>query len=94
VTTQVLFSNISATTAPFALSAGNYVLFGTAANWGGGLNLQLLGPDGVTWLTVASASRNANGVSDAIPLPSGTYRVQLTTMTGLYLSISAVSGTP
>jgi hypothetical protein len=92
--TTVVFSNISATTAPFALAVGQYILFGNAANWGGGLNLQLLSPDGLTWLNVASASRNANGVSDPIMLAAGSYRVQLATMTGLYLSISAVSGAP
>jgi hypothetical protein len=89
-----VFNNISATTAPFALSPGQYVLAGHAATWGSGLSLQLLSADGATWLTVASAARNADGVSDPIALPSGLYRVQLTTMSGLYLTISSVTGAP
>jgi hypothetical protein len=90
--TTVTFSNINATTSPFALAAGQYVLAGNSATWGGGLNLQMLSADGVTWLNVASATRNANGVSDPIALPAGFYRVSLNGMTGLYLTISPVTG--
>jgi hypothetical protein len=89
-----VFNNISSTTSPFVLPSGQYVLAGHAATWGSGLSLQLLSGDGMTWLTVATASRNADGVSDPIALPAGTYRVQLTTMSGLYLTISPVTGAP
>jgi hypothetical protein len=68
------FANIAATTASFLLKGGKYGVscvgstFGTAT-------LQVLGPDGTTWLTALTAFA-ANGYA-TVDLPIGSYRFAL-----------------
>jgi hypothetical protein len=63
------FSNIAATTSPFLIKGGTYGLSVEATFGGGNVTLQLLGPDGSTWLNVGSAI-TANGFSSQ-SLPPG-----------------------
>jgi len=81
------FSNISANTAAFTLRGGNYGLT-CHATWGGGnVALQRLAPDGSTYVTVITAL-TADGYASA-NLPSGTYRLAVTTSTGVYCDVVA-----
>jgi hypothetical protein len=50
-----LFSNISATTAPFNLKGGIYAIAAVATFGGGSVELQALGPDQSTYLSVPAA---------------------------------------
>lgn len=84
----VSYSNISATTAAFVLSPGLYNV-GAHATWSGGsVTLQQLAVDGTTWLTALTAF-SADGVSSGVYL-AGTYRVLVTTATGVYVAISTM----
>lgn len=90
VTDGKAFSNISATTAAFNLKGGKYAV-AAVATWGGGsAKLQTLGPDGTTWLSVASASDfTANGYA-TVDLPAGQYRFTIATASAIYASIAGV----
>jgi hypothetical protein len=71
-TTGAQFSNISATTTPFALLSGKYGL-DISATWGGGnAQLQMLSFDGSTWVNVGSAI-TVNGYA-TYDLAPGQYR--------------------
>jgi hypothetical protein len=82
------FSNISATTAAFALLGGKYGLDISATFGGGNLQLQTLSVDGSTWINVGS-SITANGVStyDLVP---GQYRIAVTTATAVYAALARI----
>lgn len=85
-----LFSNISATTASFPLKGGKYG-HAAVATWGGGsVTLQVLAPDGTTWLTAATAF-SANGFA-VIDIPPGEYRYAVATATAVHASIQRVPG--
>ena len=85
-----LFANIAATTSGFALSGGLYSL-NAVATWGGGnVALQVLGPDATTWITALTAL-TANGGTTGY-LPSGQYRVAVTTATAVYAALSRIPG--
>jgi hypothetical protein len=83
----VKFSNISATPTSFPLRGGKYAV-SALATWGGGsAKLQVLGPDGSTYLSVASATDfTANGYA-AIDLGPGDYRLLIATATAIYAQI-------
>jgi hypothetical protein len=81
------FSNISVTTAAFTLRGGNYGLTCHATFGGGNIALQRLSPDGSTFVTVITAL-TADGYSSA-NLPSGSYRLQITTATAVYCDVVA-----
>ena len=83
----VTFSNISASTAAFTLRGGNYGLTCHATFGGGNIALQRLSPDGSTYITVITAL-TADGYANA-NLPSGSYRLQITTATGVYCDVVA-----
>lgn len=68
------FSNISSTTAAFSLSGGKYQLAVIGSTFGT-VTLQVLGPDGTTYLTAATAFA-ANGAV-AVDLAAGTYKLAL-----------------
>ena len=82
------FSNISATTAAFALLGGKYGLDISATFGGGNLQLQTLSVDGSTWINVGS-SITANGVStyDLVP---GQDRIAVTTATAVYAALARI----
>src|SRR5690349_5986705 len=82
------FSNISANTAAFTLKGGYYVVE-AIATWGGGnIELQMLGPDGSTYLSLPTPLKlTANG-SIAGYLPPGQYRFTITTATAGYCTVA------
>lgn len=84
------FSNISASTAQFTLKGGYYMM-AAVATWGGGnVELQMLGPDGSTYLSAPTALKlTANGMIAGY-LPQGQYRFTVTTATALYCSVTGV----
>jgi hypothetical protein len=55
---------------------------------GGNMQLQLLGPDGTTWLGVGSAI-TANAFASLALVP-GQYRLGVTTATGVYAALTGV----
>lgn len=82
---SVLFSNISTTTAAFALRGGRYNVDAVATFGGGTVTLQRLGPDTTTWLTAVTAF-SASGTQLA-DLASGNYRFAIATATAVYAAI-------
>lgn len=68
------FSNIGSTTAAFHLAAGIYRIEVIGSTFGT-ITLQVLGPDGSTYLTAATAI-SANGTAQ-VTLEDGTYRFAL-----------------
>ena len=83
-----IFSNVAATQGPFTLYGGTYGVTATATWGGGSVTLQMLAPDGVTWIT-ALAAFTANGYG-AISLPPGQYRFLVTTATAVFVSIGRI----
>lgn len=81
------FSNISSTTAGFTLRGGNYGLTCHATFGGGNIALQRLAADNTTYVTVITAL-TADGYASA-NLPSGTYRLAITTATAVYCDVTA-----
>lgn len=71
----VEFSDISATPAAFHLTQGRYIAQCIASTYGT-VTLQVLGPDGSTYMTVLTAF-SANGLSAATDLPDGTYQLTI-----------------
>lgn len=91
---SVQFKNISATTAAFTLRGGRYVMAATATFGGGNITLQLLLPDGTTFVSPFSLAGSANILSAAgsttIDCPPGQYQIKVTTATGVYVSLASI----
>ena len=85
------FRNISATTDPFQLVGGVYVVDAIGTWNSGTLTLQRLGPDGNTYITALTAL-SADGASAATALPAGTYRLAIATATAVFVSVARVPG--
>jgi uncharacterized membrane protein YeiH len=84
------FSNIAATTAPFALDGGYYMVAAIATFGGGTVKFQLLGPDQATWIDFPTAvSFTANGSSTVYASP-GQYRFTIATATAVYCSVAGI----
>jgi len=81
------FSNISATTAAFTLRGGNYGITCHATFGGGNVVLQRLATDGASWINVITAL-TADGYASA-NLPSGSYRIAITTATAVFCDVVA-----
>jgi hypothetical protein len=79
------FSNISATTAAFKLGGGRYNVMAVATGFGTVVQLQVLGPDGATWLLVGT-NFAANGFQ-TVDVGPGQYRFGITGATGVYASV-------
>lgn len=82
---KFVFSNISATSSTFTLRGGNYGVTVHATFGGGSVGLQRLSPDGTNYVNVITAL-TADGYAN-VNLPSGTYRVSVTTATGVYVDV-------
>jgi hypothetical protein len=81
-----IFANISATTAAFTLDGGDYMVAAVATFGGGSVELQGLGPDGSTYLSLPTALKlTANGMIAGY-CPPGQYKFVVTTATGVYCS--------
>lgn len=85
---RVVFSNIAATTAPFSLRGGSYWIE-TKSTGTGTLDLQRLGPDGVTY-TARITQITATAGQQTISLPPGTYKWAIATFTANYLEITRI----
>lgn len=86
----VKFENIAATTSAFVLNGGRYQFAVTATFGGGSVGIEMLGPNGSSWLLVATALTAAGVVT--YELPPGQYRVVIATATAVYVTIVRVPG--
>jgi len=82
-----LASSISASTAAFQLRGGKYAVAAVATFGGGSVKLQALGPDGSTYLSVASATDFSAAGYGTVDLPAGQYRFTIATATAVYASV-------
>jgi hypothetical protein len=84
------WADISATPETFILVGGIYELSGVGTWSGGGIEVQMLGPNGSTYLSAPTPFKlTANGRIQAYCAP-GTYQLTVTTATALYAAISRV----
>ena len=83
------FSNVSATQGPFKLNGGTYGITASATWSGGSVQLQLLAPDGATWIA-AQTALSANGFA-VLNLPPGQYQFAVTTATAVYIAIARIN---
>lgn len=99
-------ANISATTAAFTLAGGRYAASVVATFGGGTVNLQMLGPDGSTYIDLKQAFDKPDAVGGTeedlvigtfaaaglkvFDLPSGSYRLTIATASAVYASIARV----
>jgi hypothetical protein len=72
----VEFNAIDATTDPFELKGGTYVVDAVFTG-SGSVTLQRLGPDGSTYLTAVTAISTSGTPSAAANLPPGQYKIAL-----------------
>lgn len=70
-------------------SGGKAMMVWNATVGGGNVKLQILGPDGSTWVDVASSTLSAVGTLN-VDLPLGPVRAFVTTSTANYLSLLRV----
>lgn len=74
---------------PFVLTAGKYAIIWSATVGGGNLQLQVLSPDGSTYVNAASAI-SAVGMT-TLDLPDATYQIVVTTSTANNFIIDRIS---
>jgi hypothetical protein len=75
---SVTFVNIAATTSAFRLFGGYYMVSTKATAYGtNGVELQMLGPDGSTWLSMPTALKRTTDGTIAGYAPPGQYRFTL-----------------
>lgn len=84
-----LLSGASATGASVAVGFGGDYVLAVAGTFGGGtVGLQMLGPDGSSWIAIADASGaialTAAGAT-VVSIPAGSYRATITGATGAEL---------
>lgn len=89
-----LLSNAAATSAAFIVGIGGFYSFAIQGTWAGATaKLQMLGPDGATYMDIDSTlSFTANGVQ-GVDLPTGaTVRVTITggPPSAVYASLSLI----
>ena len=95
---SVSFSNIAATTSPFVIKGGRYLVGIKASNYGT-VKLQQLAQDGSTYLDlklvadagtdIVTGSWAADGAK-AFDLAAGQYRLTVASATAIYASITRV----
>lgn len=64
----------SSTGSAFQWQGGRSVLSIVATVYGGGVFLQALGPDGITWINVNASTYSANQITE-YALPRGIYKI-------------------
>jgi len=99
---NIKFSNITVTTSPFILVGGGYLVSISATFGGGSVKLQVLGPDGSTYLDIKQPFDNAGTEQDDVistwsangaklmPLGPGQYRLTIATATAVYANIDRI----
>lgn len=85
-----LASNISANSSAFQLRGGKYAVAAVATFGGGSVKLQALGPDGSTYLSVASGTDFTAAGYGTVDLPPGQYRWTVATATAVYASVTRI----
>ncbi len=80
--------NASATQGPFELLGGKYGFTASATFGGGTVVLQILGPDGTTYITVSSFTANNYA---AVDLPPCEVQIAITTASAVYASVIPIS---
>lgn len=90
-TTSIAQFNLGSSNSPtFTLGSGRYAIVAVSSAWGGGnIDLQILGPDGSTFVSILSSQFTANGAL-LVDLPAGTYQFIVTTATGCWASANPV----
>jgi hypothetical protein len=87
-TENVSFSNISATTASFALRGGKYAIAASATG-AGTMGLQMQSPDGATFIAVHTAFAAVTGFV-TVDLSPGIYKFVIATFTAIFASICRI----
>ena len=78
--------------ATFALTGGLYMTAAHSANWNSGnVALQVLGPDGSTWIGATNGSLSADGTLTASLAP-GSYRFNVTTTAAGAVAVTRIPG--
>jgi hypothetical protein len=72
----------------FGLDGGLYQATAVASWSAGSATLEQLGPDGTTWLSVATALSANGGVT--LYLPPGKYRWTIATATAVYVMVTRI----
>jgi hypothetical protein len=88
-TEAIVFKNIGASTAAFALRGGRYAIAANASG-AGSMGLQMQGEDGTTFIPVHTAFATVAGFA-TVDLPPGTYKFVLATFTAVFASICRIS---
>ena len=84
------FSNISATTAQFTLKGGTYMVAAVATFNAGSVELQILGPDGSTFLSAPTPLKLTAAGTITGQLPPGQYRFTIATATAVFCSVAGI----
>jgi hypothetical protein len=84
------FSNIAATTAQFTLKGGYYMV-SSVFTGAGSVELQALGPDGLTWMSLPTPLKitTSGGMIAGYAAP-GQYRFTIVTVTAAFCSVGGV----
>lgn len=83
------FSNISASTAAFALKGGAYGVSVVGANFGT-VKLQRLALDGSTYVSLSADTDFAANGGIIVVLPPGTYRFTIASATAVYAEVQGI----
>jgi hypothetical protein len=78
------FSNIAATTAPFALLGGKYAVSAVATFGGGSVKFQILGPDGSTFISPSAATDFTAAGEANLDLPPCQARFTIATASAVF----------
>lgn len=82
----------AAQAATFKLAGGKYAV-AAIATWGGGsVKLQVLGPNGSTYLSIGSATDFTANSFATVDLPPGSYRFTCDTASAIYASVYRIPG--
>jgi hypothetical protein len=85
----IVFKNIGASSAAFALRGGKYAIVANATGTGT-MGLQMLGADGLTFVPAHAAFVAVTGFA-TVDLPPGSYKFVLATFTAVFASICRIS---
>ena len=90
-TERKIFSDIVADTNPFELHGGLYRI-GTLISGSNNIQLQMLGPDGKTWIDYLDHAIGKSGLSEEISIVPGQYRFHVATDDPVSASMTDILG--
>jgi hypothetical protein len=82
-------SNVAAATYKFGLTGGIYA-WGYKGTGSGTVDLRILGPDGSTYLAVATQITATTGWQSSLYLPPGQYEIVIATFSANYVAVTRV----